>query len=84
MRHRDHQLRCNDRAGHGGIHISDYHNEIGLVLHAYLFKFDHHPGGLLGVGSGADTQVDVRNRDTQIAEEHVRHPFVIVLAGVEQ
>src|SRR5450756_1931666 len=40
------------------------------------------PRGLAGMGSGADVQVELRRRYAQIAEEHLTHRRVVVLAGV--
>ena len=78
------QLGGDNRTGHRGIHIADHEHEIGLLAHAGLFEFHHDAGGLLGVRSGADAKVHIGNRDAQLAEEHIRHAFVVVLARVDQ
>src|SRR5207247_2765908 len=36
------------------------------------------------VAAGADAEVDVRARQLQLVEEELRHPLVVVLAGVDQ
>src|SRR6185369_16897884 len=61
-----------------------YHHPVGPFPLADLFKCDHDTSGLLGVASGADSQVDIRLRDGEILEKTVGHFGVVVLAGMDQ
>ena len=39
---------------------------------------------LFGVRARSDAKMDIGNRNTQVAEENIRHAFVVVLAGVDE
>ena len=36
---RDHELRCNDRARHCGIHVADHEHQVRLFPETHLFEF---------------------------------------------
>jgi hypothetical protein len=48
------------------------------------FKSHHDASGLLGMGTRAYLQVDAGRRDTEIAEEVVRHVPAVVLSGMDE
>lgn len=84
MGHLNAQFLGGDGAGHGGVDIPHYDDQIGLFPQADLFEFDHDFGGLFGVGAGTDLQVDIRPGHAQVDEEGAAHLLVVVLAGVDQ
>ncbi len=49
----------------------------------FALQADHGRRGLLAVRPRADGEVHVRRRDLEIAEEHIGHQLVVVLAGVD-
>ena len=56
----------------------------GLLLEHDRLEPLHHLGRLDGVAARADPEVDVRPGDLQLLEEQLRHPLVVVLAGVDE
>jgi hypothetical protein len=80
----DPQLRALDGTGHGGIHVAGNDDEIGFLLQADLLESDHHLGGLLGMGSRTDAEVDVGPRQVEVGEENVGHRGVVMLPRVDE
>ena len=78
------KLRGDDGAGHRGIDIADNDDEIGFFTQADFFELDHDARSLLGVRARPNAKMDVGNRNTQVAEENIRHAFVVVLPGVDE
>ena len=80
----DLQFCCNQGAGHGGIDIADDNDPIRLMLEADFFEPEHYLGGLPGMRSGADFEVNVWRGYLQVAEKGFGHCDIIVLPGVDQ
>ena len=66
------------------VHIPDDDNNIGFLSDANLLKLHHYAGGLLSMRSRADSKVYVRNRNAEVPEENIGHPFVVMLPGVDK
>jgi hypothetical protein len=83
MRDWDLELRSGQAACDGRIDIADNDDEIGPFFEKDFFKLDHYAGGLLRVRSRPDSKINVRLRELKIVEEHLRHIFIVMLAGVD-
>ena len=66
------------------VDVSHNQHQIRLLLDEDLFDSGHHGGCLLGVGAGADFEIDIWLGNIQFFEEHVRHLIVVVLACVDE
>ena len=84
VRDRDVQLGADQRAGQRGVRVAVDEQPVRLLLDRDGLDARQHRPGLHPVPARADLQVGVRRGDVELAEEQVRHRFVVVLAGVEQ
>ena len=59
---------------------------LGIVLSGIGLPLagGHWQAAWLGLGAAADTEDDVRSRQPELLEEHLRHRMVVVLPGVHQ
>ena len=62
MRHRDEQLRCDERGRNRRVNVSIDQDQQGLEVDQGALETDHKRGGLPGLTTRADAQVDVRLR----------------------
>src|SRR3990172_1556339 len=84
MRDADQEFGGHDRASHGRVDVADHDHEVRLLLLANLLEFHHDSSGLIGVRPGANAEVNVGDRNAQVAKKNVGHAVVIVLARVDQ
>jgi hypothetical protein len=84
MHYRDPELRSNHGAGGGGIHVSDHDDPVRSIHLADYFVSDHDPAGLMRMSSAANTHVEIRDWESKILENSVRHVVVVMLASVNQ
>ena len=84
MRNQDHELCADEGTRHRELTSPTTRIRFSLFRDADLFEFDHDSRRLFGVSARADTKVNVRTRNFQIAQQHIRHARVIVLAGVDE
>ena len=82
--HRNEKLNCDDRGCHRGVHIADHDHQVRFLFNTDLLELHHDPSSLLGVCTRPHTQVHIGNRNTQVAEEDIRHCFVVMLARVDE
>ena len=84
MDHRNARLGARQCAGERRVGVAiDEHDVGSLVLHHRL-ELCEHRAGLRAVRSAADVQMMIRRGDAELLEEDVRHPVIVVLAGVHQ
>ena len=74
----------NQRGCDRRVHISVNQDQIRCVLRHCVFKANHDFGGLSGVRTRADFQVEVRPRHAQLVEKDLRHVGIIMLPGMNQ
>src|SRR5580693_10782684 len=67
-----------------GIDVANDKNEIGLMLEQDGLDALEDFGGLHGVGTGADFQIDARRWDAHLAEENVGEGGVVMLTSVHE
>ena len=84
MRDRHAQLSGRQGGAEGGVHVTVDDQQRGAAGDELALDAGDHGGGLLAVGAGPDAEVDVGVGQAQVGEEHVRHPRVVVLAGVDE
>ena len=84
MRDRDAQLARRDRGRQCGIDIAVDDHHLRACGEHLLFEPHKNGGGLLGMGARANAEVDVWAREIELAKEDLRHPVVVVLAGVDK
>ena len=82
MRDRDGEFRADERAGQSRVHVADDDDPVGPLLHDDRLEVLHHGGGLLRVARASDAEVYIRLRQSEVAEERVRHLRVVVLPRV--
>ena len=56
----------------------------GRCMSDERFEGGHDRRGLGGVTAGTDLEHVLRRSDVELGEEHVAHPVVVVLAGVDE
>ena len=83
MHDRNPGLRSYHRACGGRIDIADHDDPIGTLLGDDPFVADHDPARLLRVRAAADLEMEIRLGHAEVTEKGVRHPGVVVLAGVD-
>ena len=81
---RDAELARGDGCGEGGVDVAVDDDQLGTSGQHLGFEAHEERCGLLSVASRADTEVDVGPRQVELAEEHLRHAVVVVLARVHQ
>ena len=81
---RDVQLGGRECAGEGGVGVAVDEDAIGLLVEDDPFDRLEHPSGLGTVRARTDLEVMPGSRHPEFLEEHVRHPGVVVLAGVDE
>lgn len=84
MRYADSEFGTNERGGQGGIYIAVDKNPVRLALLQHWFQASHDLGGLAGVTSGADLQIDVALGHFQLGKKYFGHRCVVMLAGVDE
>ena len=82
MYHGDPEFRTHHCTGGGRVDITDNDDPIRAVLQTDLLIGDHDITGLLCVRSAADSQMDIRLRDTEVFENRIGHVAVVMLTGV--
>jgi len=65
-----------------GVAVDEHH--VGTLFGEELFEKPEHLARHLPVRPAADREVEVRLRDTELFEEHIRHLVVVVLPGVNE
>ncbi len=80
----DRQFGADQGGGDGGVDVPVNENDVGLAIEQNGLEAGHNVGGLAGMGSGADAEIDVGRGDFELREEDVGEIFVVVLAGVNQ
>ena len=76
------ELDCRQGPGQRGVRVPVDQDPVGTVGLDGLVHGREHRSGLHAVRSRADPEVDVRGRDSQVAEEDIGEHRVIVLPGV--
>ena len=84
MQDRDIELDRGQSGGERGIRIAVDEERVGLFSEQHLLESDEHASGHLRVGAAGDPQIIIRRGDPHLAEEDLRHVFVVVLAGVDK
>jgi hypothetical protein len=86
VRHRDRQLHRREGAGHRAVDVAHHHHAAGprRAAQQVLLEGRQHLRGLRAVRARPRVEVHVRRGHPQLAEEHVAHRGVVVLAGVHQ
>ena len=69
--------------GHDGVGVALDEDDVGRLLHQDILDPGQDPGGLAGLGSGADIEVVLRLGEIQVLEERPVHLVGVVLAGVK-
>jgi len=64
--------------------VAGHDHPVRLVVQQHRLEPLHDQGRLLGMRTGADSQVHIRLWQLQLIEEHLRHTGIIVLAGVDE
>ena len=59
-------------------------HQIGALAQTHRLEGQHDARRLLGVGSGADLEIDVRFRHAEILEEGSAHVLIVMLTGMNQ
>nr|BFE34451.1 hypothetical protein GCM10010200_067020 [Actinomadura rugatobispora] len=83
MRDRDVQLGRDQRGGDRRVHVAVHHDQVRRAAQELPFEARHECGRLRGVAPRPHAEVHVRLGQPQLAEEDLRHPLVVVLAGVD-
>jgi len=81
--HRHVHLHCGQGACNGAVGVPEHHHPVGPVLLEHRVKRRQDVPRLDPVAARADTQHDVRRRQPQVLEEHVRHQPVVMLTSVQ-
>ena len=78
------ELRRYQPAGHGRIHVTNDDNPVGLTALENRREGEHYLRGLVCIGPGTNTEVEIRLGYLQVAKEGIGHLRVVMLAGVYQ
>ena len=84
MDHRDSLLDGHQAARERGSHVADDDDARRLEAVEDRFKAFHDLGRLHGMRAGANLEVDVRLRQTEVLEDTVLHARIVVLPSVKQ
>ena len=71
MRHRNQQLRRDNRRRHRRVHVAGHDNKVGFVLETHRLESQHHLRGLHSVRRRADVEVAVRRRQPEFLQERL-------------
>jgi hypothetical protein len=82
--HADAELGGRQGGGERRVDVADDHHGVGAVGAELLLQALHDFGDLPHVCARADSQVDVRLGDVELAEERLAHSLIVVLPGVYQ
>ena len=82
VRNRHVQLRRGERRGERRVGVAVGEHHVRPVLEDRRLERLQHAGGLPSMRSGADAEVEVRLRNSELGEEDVRHRRVVMLPGM--
>jgi len=82
VRHRNAELDGSQRAGNRAVDISEHHSPVRPPLHQVRLVSLDDARRLDAMRTGSDVEMNVGRRNSKIAEENIRHGWVVVLTGV--
>ena len=84
MHDRDQQLRGDERGRHRRIDVADHDDDVRAICGELGLEAQHDAGGLLRASARADFEVHIGACDGELAEEHLVHRHVVMLARVNE
>src|SRR5688572_126630 len=80
MRHLHPELTSSQRTGERRVNIADHQDPVRFLSYDHGFEPGHYGGCLGGMRGRANLQMNVRRRQFEVAEKHVGHQLVVMLA----
>ena len=80
----DAELHGHQRARQCRVNVADNYHPIRLFFDRDRFERLHNRGRLLRMAARPNPEIYIRRRHSQVAEEGLRHCFVIMLPGMHQ
>ena len=84
MRNGDLKLSRRQCSGQRRVRVSIDHRDRRILGAKNGLELRHHPPGLSAMGTRPDAQVIIRGLNPKLAEEDVRHLFIVMLSRVNQ